>query len=78
MKIKVSFEKIVIVCLLVFATGIYLLLIWAIKAILGIFGIDSETISLLGLAFFVPFLFLSIFISCCFNNNTIKFAINTS
>ena len=60
MKIKVSFEKIVIVCLLVFATGIYLLLIWAIKAILGIFGIDGETISLLGLAFFVPFLFLSI------------------
>ena len=31
MKIKVSFEKIVIACLLVFATGIYLLLIWAIK-----------------------------------------------
>lgn len=59
MKIKVSFEKIVIACLIVFATGIYLLLIWAIKAILGVFGIDGETISLLGGAFFVPFLFFS-------------------
>ncbi len=59
MKIKVSFGKIVIACLIAFAMGIYLLLIWAIKAILGIFGIDGETISLLGLAFFVPFLILS-------------------